>query len=364
MLTKHDEYLCHQTVDTFDSVATSAREWTERIWFSAHDTEGKCQLIGGFGIYPNRNIMDAFACFVAEGKTQYCVRASRELRPAIDDVRVGPLAYEILEPMRRVRFSLGENAYGLSCDIEFSGALAPHEEEAQFARFRGRVLENIKRYVQLGKPSGWIKADGKIFKVDQAGWRAERDHSWGIRRGGGVPETGVQPGEIPQGYLYNFLLAQFGDWGVTYHTRESWEAKTITFSGAVMYPPDAGRPEGGILRVDHNYTFRPDVRQIAGGSVELHPVEGPPIELSIRPLSTCHIRAGGYFGFRGFTHGLWMGQSFCDGFKLDLTDANTFKEVSFLEDFMCEIKCGREVGYGIVELVLIGKYPKYGYMSY
>ncbi|HQL83931.1 MAG TPA: hypothetical protein PK307_17155, partial [Spirochaetota bacterium] len=81
-------------------------------------------------------------------------------------------------------------------------------------------------------------------------------------------------------------------------------------------------------------------------------------------LSTCYIRAGGYFGFRGFTHGLWMGKSFLDGFTLDLTDPAVLREVSFLEDFMCEVRCGDETGYGIVELVLIGKYPKYGYLSY
>jgi hypothetical protein len=119
-----------------------------------------------------------------------------------------------------------------------------------------------------------------------------------------------------------------------------------------------------IARVDHRYTFRPDVRQINGGTVVLHPEEGPPLELEVRPLSVCHIRAGGYFGFRGFTHGLWMGQQYLDGFTLDLTNPDTFREVSFLEDFMCEISCGGETGYGIVELVLIGKYPKYGYQSY
>lgn len=364
MLTTYDELLCHQTVDTFDTVATSAREWTERIWFSAHDTAGRCQLIAGFGHYPNRNIMDAFACLVIDGKTQYCVRASRELRPGFDRVRVGPLSYEVIEPLRAVRLSIADNPYGLSCVIDFTAAMAPHEEEAQMARFRGRVLENVKRYVQVGRPSGWIRADGNEIAVDAAAWRAERDHSWGIRRGGGVPETGVQPGEVPQGYLYNFILAQFDGWGVTYHTRESWDSKTLAFSGAVMYPPEPPREETKLARIDHGYTFKPDVRHITGGTVVLHPVEGEPVVLAIRPLSVCHIRAGGYFGFRGFTHGLWMGPEYLDGFKLDLTDLNTFREVSFLEDFMCEFKCGSETGYGIVELVLIGKYPKYGYLSY
>ena len=79
MLTKYDEFLCHQTVSTFDSVHTSAREWTERIWVSVHDTSGDHHLVAGFGVYPNRNIMDAFACLAVEGERQSILAAS--IRP-------------------------------------------------------------------------------------------------------------------------------------------------------------------------------------------------------------------------------------------------------------------------------------------
>ena len=41
MLTGYDEMLCHQIVSTFDRVDTNAREWTERIWLSAHDTQDR-----------------------------------------------------------------------------------------------------------------------------------------------------------------------------------------------------------------------------------------------------------------------------------------------------------------------------------
>lgn len=60
MLTKYDEMLCHQVATTFDHPGTSAREWTERIWFMAYDTTGDHILVAGFGYYPNRNVMDAF----------------------------------------------------------------------------------------------------------------------------------------------------------------------------------------------------------------------------------------------------------------------------------------------------------------
>jgi hypothetical protein len=364
VITRYDEFLCHQTVSTFDRVVTSAREWTERIWYSVHDIEGRYHLIAGFGMYPNRNIMDAFACFMVEGKTQYCVRTSRELRPGIDEVRVGPLSYEVIEPLSRVRFTLGDNDFGLTCRIDFHAAIHPHEEDTQFAESRGRVLENIKRYVQVGRPKGWIKAEGAEYEVDEKTWRAERDHSWGIRRGGGVPETGVQPGEVPEGYLYNFMLAQFDSWGATYHIREDGDSKILSFSGAVMHPSGSGKSEQRITRVDHDYTFKKERRHINGGRVTLHPENGKAVTLSVRPLSTCYIRAGGYFGFRGFTHGLWLGPYYIDGFKLDLTDPGVIQEVSFLEDFMCEFGCGDEKGYGVVEMVVIGKYPRYGYQSY
>ncbi|MCK4698069.1 MAG: hypothetical protein KAT53_07195 [Dehalococcoidia bacterium] len=364
MLTKYDDMMCHQIVSTFDRVETSAREWTERIWFSAHDTSGKSHLVAGFGYYPNRNIMDAFTCFAVEGKTQYAVRASRELRPAIDEVKVGPFSYQVVEALKKVRCALDANEHGLSYEIEFEGNMPPHEEEPQFAMSRGRVLENVVRYVQVGKPSGWIKAEGKTYQINKDEWWAERDHSWGIRRGGGVPETGVQPGEIPTGYLFSFGIMQFDKWGATYHIREDWEGRTLHFSSGVFYPYGSHKEELKLASVAHDFQFRHDIRQMKSGQLVFNAVDGSKIEVSMRPLSVCYLRAGGYFGYQGFTHGLWMSPYFIDSLKLDLTDNDAVKGVSFLDDVMCEMRCGNDIGYGIIELVIVGKYPKYGYKGY
>jgi len=364
MLTKYDDMMCHQIVSTFDRVETSAREWTERIWFSAHDTSGKSHLVAGFGYYPNRNIMDAFTCFAVEGKTQYAVRASRELRPAIDEVKVGPFSYQVVEALKKVRCALDANEHGLSYEIEFEGNMPPHEEEPQFAMSRGRVLENVVRYVQVGKPSGWIKAEGKTYQINKDEWWAERDHSWGIRRGGGVPETGVQPGEIPTGYLFSFGIMQFDKWGATYHIREDWEGRTLHFSSGVFYPYGSHKEELKLASVAHDFQFRHDIRQMKSGQLVFNAVDGSKIEVSMRPLSVCYLRAGGYFGYQGFTHGLWMSPYFIDSLKLDLTDNDAVKGVSFLDDVMCEMRCGNDIGYGIIELVIVGKYPKYGYQGY
>jgi hypothetical protein len=364
MLTKYDEMICHQIVSAFDRVDTSAREWTERIWFSVHDTSGKSHLVAGFGYYPNRNIMDAFTCFAVEGTTQYAVRASRELRPQIDEVTVGPFSYDIVDALKKVRCALDENEYGLSYEIDFVASMPPHEEQPQFAVSSGRVMENVARYVQVGKPSGWIKAEGETYKINTDEWRAERDHSWGIRRGGGVPETGVQPGEIPTGYLFSMGILQFDKWGATYHLREDWDGKGLHFSGGLFYPYAGGKEELRLTSISHDFQFHPDMRQLKSGQLALNATDGSTIEVSLSPRSVCYLKAGGYFGYEGFTHGLWMNPYFIDGLKLDLTDTDTLKGVSFLDDVMCELRCGDEVGYGIIELVVIGKYPKYGYQGY
>ena len=70
MLTRYDEYLCHQIASTFDHVETSAREWSERIIIHTHDTEGKIHLSCGMGVYRNRNVTVAIACLPLEGQTQ------------------------------------------------------------------------------------------------------------------------------------------------------------------------------------------------------------------------------------------------------------------------------------------------------
>ena len=101
MISKHDECLCHQIVSTFDHVDTSDRQWYERAWLVTHDNSGEIMVDTGFGKYTNRNVMDAFGGVALRGTSQYTVRASRELRPNVDSLVVGPLSYEIIEPLVR-----------------------------------------------------------------------------------------------------------------------------------------------------------------------------------------------------------------------------------------------------------------------
>ncbi|MBM3132609.1 MAG: hypothetical protein FJZ95_06200 [Chloroflexi bacterium] len=376
MITKYDEMFCHQVVSTFDRPGASAREWTERAWLQIHDLDGTAHLATGFGYYPNRNIMDAFVCLTVRDRIQYIVRASRELRPDIDVFRVGPFSYECVEPLKKVRFKLDENEYGLSYDILLEGVSPLIEEEPEQTQIsRGRLREDIKRMVQSGRPTGWIKTKEETLKLNHAKWVGERDRSWGIRvAGADFVETGVQTPEIHPGQLFNFVLMQFDTWGATFHIREIWDDRLNLprrwhFGGGIFYPFGSGKEPLELINVEHHYTFndsKPEQqRRFSGGKVILHAIDGTTREVSIRPISICYQAPGGYGGcYKGFIHGLWMGSHWMDGYRLDVTDPAVMREIWGYCDYGSEFRWGNEVGYGTTELMVVGKYPRYGYQGY
>lgn len=376
MITKYDEMFCHQAVCTFDSPGTSAREWTERSWCQIHDMDGTAHIATGFGYYPNRNIMDAYVCFTIRDELQYIVRASRELRPDIDVFKVGPFSYEVMDPLKKVRFKLDENEYGLSFDMELEGISPLFEEEpAQYQISRGRVKEHIKRMVQTGRASGWIKTEEETFKLEKDKWVGERDRSWGVRiAGADFAETGVQPPEIYDGQLFNFIMMQFEDWGACFHIREIWDDKINDvrrwhFGGGYYYPYGIEKEKTDLINVEHFFEFsdeRPEQkRRFTGGKVIMHTIDGSKKEVSIRPISICYQAPGGYgWQYKGFIHGLWMGEDWMDGYKLDVTKPEVMSEIWGYCDYGSKFSTGDEVGYGTTELMVVGKYPRYGYEGY
>ena len=104
-----DEYLAHQTTETFDHVFTSDKNFYDRYYFNMHASSGELFMVAGMGQYPNLGVTDAFVA-ISHGTNQYVVRASRS--SVIDrlDTQVGPFSdrsdrgTEIpATPMRRER---------------------------------------------------------------------------------------------------------------------------------------------------------------------------------------------------------------------------------------------------------------------
>src|SRR5260370_6639040 len=148
-----DEGFCHQIADTFAVVASSDLSWTEKVCAMAAARDGSLQLGFGLGGYANRNVMDGYAG-VSRRVQQITVRASRRLAADPEHTVIGPIRYEVLEPMKRVRFSLAPNAcQPISFEWTFEAVVPPALEYRTHSPPGYRVSPAPLRYPHTRPPA-------------------------------------------------------------------------------------------------------------------------------------------------------------------------------------------------------------------
>jgi hypothetical protein len=166
----------------------------------AASRDGSLSVAFGLGKYVNRNVMDAFAG-VSRGTEQWTVRSSRRLSPNLEHHSVGPIAYDIVEPLRRTRYRLAANdIVPILFDVEIEGVVPPamEEHEVHISRSRARIDADIMRFHQSGVARGWVEVEGTRFEIDDQLWVGARDRSWGVRYGVGVPAADIEAQPMPE----------------------------------------------------------------------------------------------------------------------------------------------------------------------
>jgi hypothetical protein len=362
MLTPWDELFCHQIPTTMDHVYTSDPAWTERIYISLYDVARKQAMLGcGMGQYPNRNVQDGFATVWHAGR-QHNVRMSRHLRPTPHQSRVGPLSIEILEGLRRFRMVLGDNPSGMTFDIEWIATMHPHEEEHDFRRSNGRVVQDISRFDQAGRARGTLEIPGRTFALDEATWWAHRDRSWGTRRP--LRTEASDAGRTVFGpFLFSWSVAQFPDHALHWRFVERSEGRYSYLTGELVRPV-AQTPEPGWAVAGTRQEFRWDasgpVQTLTGGDIELAFANGERRQVSfVTHRPRWHLKGGGYGGYRGWHHGHDKGPYHFEHDVWDLADPAVLREASTLSDHLIEWRCGNHVGFGIMEYGVGAGYHKY-----
>lgn len=362
MLTPWDEMMCHQLPTTMDHVFTSDPSWTERIYISLYNVADKDMIVGcGVGQYPNRNVQDGFATVWWRGR-QYNFRASRRLRPNPHEIKIGPLSIEVLEGLKRFRMVLDDNPSGIGFDITWSASMNPHEEEHDFRRSNGRVVQDISRFDQVGRASGTLRLPGLSATLTEQAWWGHRDRSWGTRRSLNTQESDQRRTQFAP-FLFSWSVAQFRDYALHWRFVERAEGKYSYFTGELVRP--FGRKvEPGWKLEKTRQEFRWDaggpVQTLKGGEIELTFENGERREVSFNTLPPrWHLKGGGYGGYRGWNHGDDRGRYYCEHEVWDLSDPVVLREASTLSDHLIEWRCGGETGYGIMEYGVGPGYYKY-----
>ncbi len=368
-----DEGFNHQIADTFATVGASDPAWTEKVCAMAAKRDGSLQLGFGMGKYTNRNVLDGYAG-LSRGVEQLTVRGSRRLFPEPDRTVVGPVRYEVLEPMKRVRFALDANdCQPLAFDWVFEAALPPTTEERTHHRtpLGYRITAELVRYHQIGLASGWVEIDGTRTEIDPDEWVSTRDHSWGVRYDVGTPPTDVDPfdpvSEMDFQMIWCPVLMEEPDgsrWGLFLHVvdLEGFGHTQHTVTGAIEHP------DGTVERIAD---IRPDLaydrtnRRLLGGEVHVTMEDGTKRHFGLEvPTATgFHLGAGLYFGWQGHHHGEWRGELHVDGERLlDCTVPALARELHQVRDTVVHVRDldGGAEGWGNCQPIITGARPELG----
>jgi hypothetical protein len=364
VLSRHDDYPVHQTQSPLARPVTTDRNFYDRYWFNGFEREGGFYFGIALGLYPNRRVMDA-AISLAEGGVQHSLHASRLAPDDPSETQVGPLRVEVLRPMRELRVVVEPNAAGVAADLRFRARTACLEEErAPMLRDR-RLVMDTTRFTQFGTWEGWVEADGRRTAVEPARVLGTRDRSWGIRPVG-EPEAGRPAGE-PQIFFF-WAPLQFEDrctHAATFETsageawdRFAWCVPAYASSDAVpgVLDPAAERLAG--LR--HAIEWRPGTRWARAAELELLRERGEPERIRLEPLLRFQMLGIGY-GHPQWGHGFWKGESALAGESWKLDDLDPLLPQHLHVQQVVRAHWGERRGIGVLEQVVLGPYPRYGF---
>jgi len=382
-LTKLDEWPLHQTIDTFDQVETASQNWSDGFWNCVGDPEGKVNLITAIRFYQNTNVADGYACLSLDDGRQYNLRASRVLRPRIDEIDAGPLWMEIIEGLRSFRFGCRENEHGIEFDLHWEAAAPAYDETSgQIGVIEGRIAFERSNFIQLGHVSGHIKVAGREFEVGPE-WCGARDHSWGL---GGDSGTGgkigryvappgglVHPSSKPAFGMRHWCLARFPKRSIYYWLHHSNDGDMTVFKSRIEYPFETEKNGSGYKRAEvEEAEFEGGLRRLKRAVVAFEKYSGKVDRFEARVVSKpLYMQGGGYWGGfdDGLGRGIFRGNPHVEGDVWDISHPTQVRDLdgeplpqskgSWAENFavFTNLDDPEETGIGLLECVVAGPYP-------
>ena len=317
MLSDADDALGHQA-------GNAEPGWFDRFWVNAHAVDGRTTISQGIGVYPNAGVVDGFAIVVRDGE-QRIVRASSETAADPRAPRVGPIAAEMLEPLRRWRFLAASDDAGIEFEFEF---------EPAFEAIDCGTMREWSHFVQAGMARGRLRFDGEEIVIDPASWRAGRDRSWGRRPEGGAP--------------FNWVCAQLPSLHLWYLAVDGRDGKQRFAHGWLRHAGKDGVEK--IARLERRPEFGAE-GEFRSAEVDVVTESGARHAFAFRRLpTTAFMRGGLYGGWRGHVQGERRGELVVESERWNVNDAATVAEVAGLNDHVVEMRSGDEVGHGIFEL--------------
>lgn len=362
MLTRFDDFCIHQTTEPLAVPATTERNFYDRYWFNGFERDGKFMFEIGFGIYPNRHVMDGHFSIVVDG-VQHAFHASRRAPIDRTQTEIGPMKVSVVEPMRKIRFSIADNDTGISCDLLYTARSAPIAEHKNLMSEGVRQIMNTSRFTQFGQWEGWIKAAGRTVEVRAISTPGTRDKSWGYRPIG--EQEGGAPGLLngaPQVY-WTWMPLHFDTFCTHYCTFQDAEGNPMQEGGSIVptYSELSAIPEGEdpqvkhAKNIGHKIEWQPGTRRAAKARVQLDE-----LDVELTPILDFQMLAIGY-QHPSWGHAIWHGELAIESESWELASLDKLDYKHIHVHQLVECKAGKHTGVGTLETISFGVHKPSGF---
>lgn len=367
MLHPFDDYPVHQSSAPLMHVSSDAPGVYDRYFYNGHDATGGIFFAVAFGVYPNKQVMDAAFCVSIDG-VQHSVRASRHADRDRTNLEVGAIRIDVVRPMLEHRIVV-DNRFGLSADITWRATSALLEEPTFKHLENGRPLMDYTRMTQFGDWSGWIDLDGNRINLGDAGpVTGCRDRSWGVRN---AARNATGPKKPPQ-FCWFWAPTTFDDVYThaavnDYATGRSWHrsgAVTARFAHAAA-TTETVLDETKVDRctaVKIEPRWESGTRWLESATVTLERWRAEPLVVTYTPLLRFFMRGIGYT-HPEWGHGEWKGDFAETRDELVVADANPADPTSIHLQNLCRVESNGKVGTAVFEHLVIGPHEPSGFTS-
>ena len=357
MLSKADDYPVHQLPEPIATAGTD-RNFYDRYFFNGYSADGRVFFAAALGVYPHLNVMDASFSLITDGM-QRNLRASRLLNMERMDTQVGPIAIEVIEPLKKLRLRVSANEHGIEADLVFTGR-APAVEEPRFTYRQGpRTMMDYTRLTQNGSYEGFVSVKGR--RIEARGYLGTRDRSWGVRPIGlGDPQPAAPP--RPPQFYWLWAPLNFADRFMLYHNNA--EASGIPWNTASVLGALGDAEPVHMARCGSEIVYKSGTRHAKSAIIETIAPDGGAWRAELTPRFNFYMSGIGYM-HPEWGHGHYKGENALGYDTYDLASVNENDPRFWHVQAFCTARLiGPEterVGAGVLEQLVIGPYAPSGF---
>jgi len=366
LLSSFDDFYIHQTSRPIATPATSDRNAYDRSFFNGYTDTGDLYFGISSARYPNLEIQDCALTIVYGGK-QHAFYASRRAPTDPRDMSTGPFHIEILEPMMTLRVVVEDNDTGIGADLHWIPRTAhfPEDHQSLTPQQIGRWMI-ATRMNQFGFWSGEIRLPDETITVNPEQTYGTKDRSWGVRPVGDPAPSGAP--RQRKGFKFFWAPIHWsdhvthmgifeGDRGEVWH----WDGFQLpAYTDATLIPgiedPDIRR----FKSVAHDFAWKSGTRNVSGGTLTMEQHEGDPIVVELEPILSVRMKGMGY-GHPKWGHGFWKGELAIASESWNLDDIEPLRPENVHIQEVIRVQSGDSVGVGVLEQLVVGPYPRYGF---